>query len=350
MWEVPKLSKARKTTVLILTAAFIAAAAFLFLKAEPETPTGAETASLESPAEPESLAGQTAFESEDVQTQAFEPSESVEQVRPMGDAEASRVRERVVAQVAFPHDMAMDEYKSALWNDIQANPPALATPGDPAVDADMAYRLYMYFGNCSMSPRTENAVNRSLDRIVARAEYAREGSLDRLEQWADRTISLYELCASIPPEVDCRLEAVHWMSEAVRLGHEIALVQFYEKSMGFILRSDRFTDAPPLVMTEPGIVEQFKSTARLALNRALENGHPEAYLAMSQAVLEGAIYPKDPILAMAYVRAAEFAAMDNRIILERLERQKYLASQNLTPDQIAQAEEIALELRTAANT
>ena len=40
------------------------------------------------------------------------------------------------------------------------------------------------------------------------------------------------------PEVDSRMEAVIWMSEAVRLGHEIAEVQFYKKAMGCILRPD----------------------------------------------------------------------------------------------------------------
>jgi TPR repeat protein len=254
------------------------------------------------------------------------------------------MRERVVAQETFPHDMVMSEYKSMLWEEIQNNPPKVERPGDPDVDADLAYMLYMFYGNCSMAPRTEVQVDHYLKRLADQAQRTRSRQLDSLERRADQVIDFYELCLAIPPEVDCRMEAFVWMAEAVRLGHEIAQVQYYEKIKGFLMRSDRYTDDPPLAMKRPGLVEQFKDTARMALNLAMEKGHPEAYLAMSQAVYEGLIYPKDPVLALAYARVAEMKGSQNRIILRGLERRKHSISQFLDPDQVADAEELALEL------
>ena len=135
------------------------------------------------------------------------------------------------------------------------------------------------------------------------------------------------------------------MSEAVRLGHEIAEVQFYQKAMGFILRPDPTTNSLPLAMRYPGLVADFKTTARLGLARALERGHPEAYLARSQAVLEGLIYKKDPVLAYAYARVAEHEAAKNHLLLRDLDRWKQQAASYLDQEQIAEAEQLALELK-----
>jgi hypothetical protein len=134
------------------------------------------------------------------------------------------------------------------------------------------------------------------------------------------------------------------MSKAVQLGHDIAEVQYYEKAMGFILRSDRYSSSPPLAMQYPELVSEFKSTARLGLARALDKGRPEAYLAKSQAVLEGLIYPKDAFLAYAYARAAEVEAARNHIILNNSSERKREAAQYLSQEQIREAEQLALEL------
>ena len=141
------------------------------------------------------------------------------------------------------------------------------------------------------------------------------------------------------------MEAVIWMSEAVRLGHGIAEVQFYEKAMGFILRPDPGTNSPPLAMRHPELVEDFKITARLGLARALEKGHPEAYLAQSQALLEGLIYPRDPVMAYAYAHLAGMEAAKNRLLLNDLDRWKQQAAKYLDEQQIAEAERLALELK-----
>lgn len=266
---------------------------------------------------------------------------------PGGDVKTSAKRGRVVTArgVVLPHDVVMDDYKNDLWADIRANPPALTQAGDPEVDADLAYRLYMYYGNCSYLQSQDHQVDQQIEKIAHRAETAGGRSLDRLEGRLDRIIDYYELCLPIPPEVDSRLETVKWMTRAVRLGHEIAEVQFYQKAMGFILRPDPSTNSPPLAMLYPGMVADFKTTARLGLARALEKGHPEAYLAKSQALLEGLIYPKDPVLSLAYAQAAEFEASRNHIILDNLGRWKQEATKYLDQAQIAEAEQMALELR-----
>jgi hypothetical protein len=136
------------------------------------------------------------------------------------------------------------------------------------------------------------------------------------------------------------------MTEAVRLGHEIAQVQYYEKIMGFLLRSDPYLGGPPLVMQSPELIWEFRATASRALEGALENGHPEAWLAMSRAVSDGVVFPKDPILALAYARVAELEAMKNRILLHDLQEQKLAAGQFLDQAQRAEAEELAHRLRS----
>lgn len=275
-----------------------------------------------------------------------EPRTTLLSARPRGNLEASDKRNRAATQVTIPHDVVMDNYKSRLWTEIKANPPELRWPGDPALDADMAYRLYMYYGNCSVLLSRGDHINRQMDKIESRAETAGGSSLQKLEGRLDQIIDYYELCLPIPPDTDSRMEAVIWMSEAVRLGHEIAETQFYEKAMGFILRPDPSTNNPPLAMKHPGLVADFKTTARLGLARALEKGHPEAYLAKSQAILEGLIYPKNPVLAYAYARLAELEAAKNQMIVGDLDHWKQQAARYLSPEQREEAEQLALELKS----
>lgn len=265
--------------------------------------------------------------------------------RPLGTAEANSVRERINAREPLPHDVALDQYKATIWEEMKSNPPELLHPGDPDVDAEMAYQIYMYYGNCSMAPRTAANLDFRLGQITGRSENADERYLERMERAAEQTFNFYELCLAIPPEVDARLEAVLWMSEAVRLGHEIAEIQYYDKAMGFLLRRDRWSNSPPIVMLHSGLLQEFKSTARFALNRALEKGHPEAYLAMSQAQLDGVIFPKDAVLALAYARVAELEAMENKFINARIARQKSQISEQLNAEQLAEADELAHRLR-----
>lgn len=280
-----------------------------------------------------------------VEDSAAGPRTRLLSAHPPGGPEAPDKSSRAATRVTIPHDVVMQNYKNELWTEIQENPPELSWPGDPALDADMAYRLYMYYGNCSVLNSRGDHINQQIEKIADRAEKAEGRSLERLEGRLDRIIDYYELCDPIPPDVDRQLEAVIWMSEAVRLGHEIAEVQFYDKAMGFILRPDPTTNSPPLAMRYPGLVEDFKITARLGLTRALEKGHPEAYLAQSRAVIEGLIYRKDPVLAYAYVLLAEREAGKNRLILEDLGHWKQQAAKYLDPSQVAEAEQRALELQ-----
>jgi hypothetical protein len=83
----------------------------------------------------------------------------------------------------------------------------------------------------------------------------------------------------------------------------------------------------------------------MALNGALDKGHPEAYLAMSRALFEGILYSRDPVMAFAYARAAELEAMSNHIILRGLDDQKSAVSQYLDNGQLAEAEGLVQQLR-----
>ena len=284
------------------------------------------------------------LETEDAAAKPNEPRTTLPGAQPRGDVDASGQRKLAATELTIAHDVVMQDYKNDLWDEIQANPPEFRQPGDPAIDADMAYRLYMYFGNCSVMLGQGQHFDRQIEKIANRAETAQGRRLEDLEGRLDQIIDYYELCLPIPPDLDARMEAVTWMTEAVRLGHEIAEAQFYQKAMGFILRPAPDTNSPPLAMLHPGLVEDFKSTARLGLARALEKGHPEAYLAKSQAVLEGVIYSKDPVLAYAYAHKAELEAAKNHMIVADIGLWKQEAAKYLSQEQIAEAEQMALEL------
>ena len=259
----------------------------------------------------------------------------------MGENESRNIRQRLISEKPFPKDVAMDQYKSRLWQDLQEDPPPLVPHDSPEVDAELAYRLYMYYGNCSVAPRTQHELDTRINQITARTANATDEYMERVERSAERTFDFFEFCSAIPEDVDARLEAVMWMSDAVYLGHPIAEAQFYQKAMGFLLRPNRFTNGPPIAMLHSGIIEEFKSTSRYALQRAVDRGHPEAFIAMSQAYLDDIIFPRDPVVAMAYVRVAEMAAMESRALDSRIGRQKTTVFPLLTPDEVAEANELA---------
>ena len=90
------------------------------------------------------------------------------------DSETARsiASQPVNVPVSIPHDVEMQSYKRELWAEIEADPPTYKRPGDPEVDADLAYRLYMYYGNCSMVPRTPEQVDERLQGILTRVDQA----------------------------------------------------------------------------------------------------------------------------------------------------------------------------------
>jgi TPR repeat protein len=284
----------------------------------------------------------------------IDDEENPDATRRAGDSRVTAAAGQPAAAVfnqpeIVPRDLALAKYKASLWADIRANPPELLDLDDPEIDADLAYRIYTYYGNCSVMPRTARQVDQRLGNIADHVEHAGGRGLQRMERRVDRIMSAYELCLLIPPDVDCRLEAVHWLTKAVQLGHDVAEIQFYDRAMGFILRPDQLNNDPPLAMLQPGLVYDFQDTARLAFARALEKGHPEAYLAKSQALLEGLIYPKNPLEAYAHARAAELAAARVHLILEDLDYWKKSAAQHLTEAQLAEAESLALELQSLSS-
>ena len=112
---------------------------------------------------------------------------------------AQRARASFDEPGTVPHDVAIGDYKAGLWAEIEANPPKPRDLNDPEVDADLAYRLYMYYGNCSVIPRTEQQVDRRLEHIAVRVEHANDMRLQRMEGRVDQTMSNYELCFLIPP-------------------------------------------------------------------------------------------------------------------------------------------------------
>ncbi len=327
-------------------AALLALALIAGLWTKPEEPTGNDGHQQQPEAAGMESTDGTAEDSDDGTTDGLSAPRTSLLARQTGKVAAQGQRSLAATEVIIPHNVVMADYKRDLWRDVQANPPSLEGLDERVIDADLAYKVYMFYGNCSVAPRTDDQAEQRLQRIENRVERARGQFLDHLEGRADQIINEYELCSLIPPEQDPRLEAVAWLSKAVYLGHEIAEVQYYDKAMGFILRVDRYTNSPPLALQQPGLVLEFKDTARFAFARALDKGHPEAYLAKSQAVLEGLVFPRDPLLAYAYALRAELAAASNRTIASDVGHWKQEAAKYLTTDQIAEARQIALEMHS----
>ena len=68
---------------------------------------------------------------------------------------------------------------------------------------------------------------------------------------------------------------------------------------------------------------------------------------MSRAVFDGVVFPEDAVLALAYARVAATEAMENRIILRRLQEQTDAIIQHLDSAQVQEAEELASRLQAA---
>jgi len=277
------------------------------------------------------------------------------------DGDAATPSDFAGIQVPLPHDVDKGDHRNRLVAEIEANPPPLRTPGDPELDADTAYRIYLYLEGCSREPRTQRQAEEQLRQVAADAESAQqamqsaiaaeswiaeklESQLEGLDKLADRRLAGFYLCRNLPPDLDYPLELFTWLTEAARLGHEIAQIDYYDRALGWIGAYDDFTWAPPLFLRHPELLEEYKATARLALASAVRHGHAEAYLMMSYALLQGAIYPRDLVRALAYMRVAERKAAQHQLTLSMYPTLKNTILQNLSPAQIADAEQLAREL------
>jgi len=263
----------------------------------------------------------------------------------------------------LPHNMSKGDYKKRLLAEIEANPPELQVPGDPDLDADTAFRIYLYLVRCSREPRTrrqaeeqlrqyaENAENtqRMLEMAQSKDDLFSDRLQSQLEGYDRRTQQLflgYQMCKKLPPDLDFQLEPFIWLTKAARLGHDIAEIDYYEMGLASIMNYDGYTWAPPLILKHPELLEEYKATARLALAQAMNKGHPEAYMTMSYALLQGVIYPKDLVMSLAYMRVAEQKAAHHQIALAMYPSLMNTIEQNMTPREISEAEKLALELQS----
>jgi len=246
----------------------------------------------------------------------------------------------------FPRGQTIGEYRSNIWKEILESPPDLTNRGDPGIDGDTAYRLYLYFRWCGSVATTERQAEVQFqqwaDEIAGAAD---EEHLRGLKWGAGRDFRLYEFCRVIPPEIDRRFEAVKWLAEAVRLDHQVAQIEYYESVINMLSAYRPAFISSSLIMLHPELLGEFKDTSRFALSRAMERGHPEAFVVMSQAIIDGIVFPRDPVLAYAYAHLAELEAVQNPAVLGRIGHQKFMVSQNVDLEQIADAEALAHQMR-----
>lgn len=257
------------------------------------------------------------------------------------ELEASNVEEIVDWRKPYPHDRSTDEYRDLVWSQIRADPPEIREHHDPDVDGDWAYRLYLHFWRCVRAAEPESA-DRSLEVWADRAKEASGRQLDGILDSAERMASLVELCMAIPPNTDRILEAFTWFGEAARLNHEVAQIDYYRVANSYL--DHPFSGDETLLQSHPEVILEFKETARYSLEGALERGHPESYLAMSQALSDGIVFEKDPLGAYAYAHAAELVAYESREFLNKIRRQKYILTPLLAKQELDDAKQLAHEL------
>ena len=260
----------------------------------------------------------------------------------------------------LPHDVSKGDYKKQLLAEIEADPPAHRSPTDPGLDADTAYRIYLYLERCSREPRTRRQAEQELKQYAKGAETTLrmleqtesigmgerlQSQLEGIDDRTQRLIIGYRMCSKLPPDLDFQLEPFIWLTEAVVLGHDVAEIDYYEWALAWINSYDDYTWAPPLILKRPELVEEYKSNARLALAEAMNKGHAEAYKMMSYALLQGVIYPQDLVMSLAYMRVAERKAAQHQIKLGMYPSLLNTIEQNMTPQEIVDAEKLALELQ-----
>jgi len=150
-------------------------------------------------------------------------------------------------------------------------------------------------------------------------------------------------CMPIPPNTDRLLEAFMWLGKAARLDHEVAQISYFETA-GSLLSFPGYRDTT-LLERHPELFAEFKEATRSSLAKALEKGHPEAYLAMSKALSS-----QDPVAAYAYAHAArllangKLLASDHREFSKKIGIQKHKLTPSLTSHEITEAEVLAQEL------
>ena len=238
----------------------------------------------------------------------------------------------------------MSLYWDVAAAEVSEAPPEPKHAGDSVDGGDEAYRLHVYYRLCTTAPRTPEQADRHLSRALDRTVDASAGQLEDWDELAEWALDRYTMCAPIPPDVDRQREAFLWLSAAVRLGHEVAQVQYYSAALEILLYRRPFASSTYLVLHHPELIDEFKVTARFALEEAIKNRHPEAYLAMAQAVLDGVIRPRDPAASLAWIRAAELGGPHDFLMDDMVARRKEAVAQHLDREQLLAAEKEALRI------
>jgi hypothetical protein len=168
------MKKLKQNISILIAVLLIGAGMFVWLQ-KPDSQLPEIAANVAAEPEGETFALEELDFDPELQNPEEEPIEapfSQGRSQPLGAVEANSMRERINAREPFPHDVALDQFKATLWEEMKTNPPELLHPGDPEVDAEMAYQIYMYYGNCSMAPRTPANLDFRLNQITGRSENA----------------------------------------------------------------------------------------------------------------------------------------------------------------------------------
>lgn len=252
----------------------------------------------------------------------------------LDDINPTRLGRLGSGQMNYPHGYSTQEYRDLIWSQIPEQPPKLLKHGGERIDGNTAYRLHMYYRYCARTPTQEKPARPLTEVDESTSNPGSSGSAN-LSRGAELKSKLTKLCSPIPPNTDHYLETFKWLGEAVKLGHEVAQIEYYD--VAYDLLKNPLYKKTTLLERHPNLIEEFKETARIALASAMEKEHPEAFLGMSKAFFGGIVVKKDLVAAYAHAYAAGILANKNEQIMRGVRRQLVVLTPHLTSKEIIEA-------------
>ena len=180
-----------------------------------------------------------------------------------------------------------------------------------SISGELALTAYYFTKSCIGQPRTIDAMDLRLEQtenfyqqqVSENSAAAYESQLSRLESEFDRCAGLddYDLVAT----------AVDWLQIAADVGYLPAQVAFYTE-LPDLLRKTR-----DRLFREPGYIDLHREKSIEYLQLAVNTGHRDAYAQMATAILDGVLYEADPMMALAYLYAANRGGTSTATASER---------------------------------
>jgi hypothetical protein len=168
----------------------------------------------------------------------------------------------------------------------------------------MAYQVYVYLRTCLDTPGTAE----QLEQRIQGMRWQRENHPDSLseEELTRRVDNLHagalrcEGLEVLPLPLESAL--IDWLTRAADLGYGQAQLAYHQSIRWLLGRKQQ------LIYRQPERVHEYRLKARAHLEQVLSTGHTEAFIENAQALVEGIIVDRDPVLAYGHAHAADLAS------------------------------------------